>query len=134
MCKILQSICEAQRIELKFWLKEGFKLGPKELVIQCMGKGMKVTRQNGMYKVTECKCTNMLHQEKKTISCLITEPVIWEVLNLNSYWWIVDLENCVSFKYTAKWLSYIHTHIHIFILFSIIDYCKILNIVSCAIQ
>ena len=35
------------------------------------------------------------------------------------YWGIVDLQYCVSFRYTAKWFSYtyihIHTHTHIYI-------------------
>ena len=30
----------------------------------------------------------------------------------NFYWSIVDLQCCVSFRYTAKWISYTYTYIH----------------------
>ena len=41
-------------------------------------------------------------------------------------WSIIDLQYCVSFRYTAKWFS-IHKHIFFFRFFSIIGYCKILK-------
>ena len=44
--------------------------------------------------------------------------------NLN----IVDMQYCVSFRYTAEVIQ-----LYIFILFSIISYYKILNVVPCAI-
>ena len=44
------------------------------------------------------------------------------------YWSIVDLQCCVSIRCTATWFGIF------FRFFSIIDYYKILNIVSCAIQ
>ena len=34
-------------------------------------------------------------------------------------WSIVDLQYCISFRYTAKWFSYAYIHISIFIFFSI---------------
>ena len=47
------------------------------------------------------------------------------------YWSIVDLQYCVSFRYTAKWFSYT---CFFCIFFFILDYYKILHIVPCAIQ
>ena len=47
------------------------------------------------------------------------------------HWSIVDAQHCVSFRCTAKRLSY--THIF-FRFFSFISYYKRLNIVPCAIQ
>ena len=35
-------------------------------------------------------------------------------------WSMVDLQCCVSFKYTAQWFSYIYIHIYIHILFQIL--------------
>lgn len=49
----------------------------------------------------------------------------WDFLSLLN-WRTVDLQRWVSFWYTAKWLRYI-THI-------IMVYCKILNLVTYAIQ
>ena len=46
---------------------------------------------------------------------------------------IVDLQCCVRFWYTAKWLRYIDICIYI-TFFLIIGYYKILNIVPCIIQ
>ena len=48
------------------------------------------------------------------------------------YWSIVNLQCCVSFKWTAKWFSYRCKFL--FRLFSTISYYKILSIVPCAIQ
>ena len=54
---------------------------------------------------------------------------------------MVNLQRCVSFRYTAKWFRYTHTHTHthtrthiFFRFFSIIGYYKILDMVPCAIQ
>ena len=33
----------------------------------------------------------------------------------NSYWSVVDLQCCVSFRCTAKWISYTYTYIHSFL-------------------
>ena len=41
-------------------------------------------------------------------------------------WTIVDLQYCIIFKGTKKW--------SLFRFFSIVDYCKILNIVPCGLQ
>ena len=52
-------------------------------------------------------------------------------------WSTVDLQSCVSFRYTAKWFSYTYICICIFFrFFSIIGYYKILNIVpySCCLS
>ena len=56
------------------------------------------------------------------------------------YWSPTDLQCCVNFSCTAKWLSfiymcvYIYIYVFFFIFFSIIVYQRILNIVPCAIQ
>ena len=51
------------------------------------------------------------------------------------YWSIVDLQCCVSFRCTAKWISYTYTYIHSFYrLFSRIDHYRVLSRVPCAIQ
>ena len=55
------------------------------------------------------------------------------------YWTTVNLQCCVSFKYTSKWTSYSHTHIscmytYIFSDFSLIRYCRMLGRVPCAAQ
>ena len=47
------------------------------------------------------------------------------------YWSIVDLQYCVSFRYTAKWFRYTCVFC---IFFFILDYYKILHIVPSAIQ
>ena len=47
------------------------------------------------------------------------------------YWSIVDLQYCVSFCYTAKWISY--TYIHFFRFFSHIVHYRVLSWVPCAI-
>ena len=44
------------------------------------------------------------------------------------YWSTVNLQCCVHFCCTAKWLSYIHVYI-LFIFFSIVVYCRIVNVV-----
>ena len=50
-------------------------------------------------------------------------------------WSIVDLQCCVNFFGTAKWLSYPYDmHMFFFIFFSIMVYLRILSIVPCAIQ
>ena len=49
------------------------------------------------------------------------------------YWGIIDLQCCVSFRYTAKWFS--HTCMFIFSrFFSHICYYRILSRVPCAVQ
>ena len=48
------------------------------------------------------------------------------------YWYIVDLQYCINFCYTAWWFSYIY--IFFFIFFSIMVSHRILNIVPCAIS
>ena len=47
-----------------------------------------------------------------------------------SFFYIVELQYCVSSKYRAKWFDYTY----FFRLFSIIGYYKILDIIPCAIQ
>ena len=50
---------------------------------------------------------------------------------------LVDLKCCVSFRYTAKWISYSYTYIHSFLSFRFFSYIgqkRALNRVSCAIQ
>ena len=47
---------------------------------------------------------------------------------------IVDLQYCVSFRYTAKWFSYNYIYIFLLIFFSIKGYYNILNRVPCTIQ
>ena len=52
------------------------------------------------------------------------------------YWSIINLQCCISFKYTPKWFSYLYAlyiYIFFFKFFSIVGYYKILNIVSCII-
>ena len=50
-------------------------------------------------------------------------------------WSIVDSQYCVNFCYTAKWFWYTYIYVHILkILFSIMVYHRILNIVPCVIQ
>ena len=58
---------------------------------------------------------------------MVKNKIIWtfyDFFNLN----IVDMQYCVSFRYTAEVIQ-----LYIFILFSIISYYKILNVVPCAI-
>ena len=52
------------------------------------------------------------------------ENVLWAILEQGSpflknflefYWSMVDLQSCVSFEYTAKWISYKHTYIYSFL-------------------
>ena len=50
------------------------------------------------------------------------------LLSLFCCWNTVDLHYCISFKYIVKWFYEIHIYIY-FILFAIIGYYKILNIV-----
>ena len=53
---------------------------------------------------------------------------------LSFYWSIPNLQYCASFWCIAKRFSYMYIHIFIFILFSIIGYYEILNMVLCTIQ
>ena len=46
-------------------------------------------------------------------------------------WNIVDLQCCVSFRWTAKWFNYAYTHMFSFRFFSFIGYYKILSIILC---
>ena len=50
--------------------------------------------------------------------------------NLFFYWSIIDLICCTNLCYIAEWLSYTYIYI-LFILFSIMVYHRILNIVPC---
>ena len=51
------------------------------------------------------------------------------------YWSLVDFQECVSFRCTAEWFSYIYIYMCVFFFrfFSLIDYYKILSRVLCAI-
>ena len=50
-------------------------------------------------------------------------------------WSRADLQCCISFRCTTKWLSYIYTYIHSFSdSFFHLDYYKILSRVPCAVQ
>ena len=73
-----------------------------------------------------CVCTYVLPQNSE--SWEINFPTLIFFFN----WSIVDLQCCVSFRCTAKWVSYIC--IFFFRFFSTIGYYKILNMVPCAIQ
>ena len=79
------------------------------------------------------------HTASKWI-CLQGAVPLASTFSLN--WSIVNLQCCVSFWYTSKWFSYIHsdlhTHTHMdiwfFMFFPILVYHKILKAVPCAIQ
>ena len=53
----------------------------------------------------------------------------------NFYWCIIDLQCCISFRCTAKWISYIYMYIHFFFLvfFSHISHYRVFNRIPCAI-
>ena len=55
-------------------------------------------------------------------------------LKKKNYWSMVDLQCCVNFYYTAKWLSYKHISTVSLILFSIMFYPRILCVVTYAMQ
>ena len=60
--------------------------------------------------------------------------LLWFLMSLYFFHWSrVDLQCCVIFRYTAKWIIYIYIYT-IFIFFSFIGYFKILNIVPCVIR
>ena len=76
----------------------------------------------------------------KSFTCTVGTQVLQKVVAFSFLllfnWRVVDLQCCVSFRYTAKWFSYTHIYINLFFfgVFSILGYYKILNIFPCAIQ
>lgn len=79
-----------------------------------MEKGMKVTQaEEWPVQSPECKCANRCIRNERQVH-YHDRPVIWGSVKLEFCWCIVDLQYHISFKYTAKWLSYyIHTYFHI---------------------
>ena len=53
------------------------------------------------------------HLSSLTIADLLSRGI--HLFFFNFYWSIVDLQCCVSFSYTAKWISYTYTYIYIYI-------------------
>ena len=70
-----------------------------------------------------------------TLVSVLTFRILFFYLIFILYWSIVDLQYCVSFRYTAKRFSYTYTYIHSFFrYFSHIGYHRIVSRFSCAIQ
>ena len=75
---------------------------------------------------------NFLISIKDVIIPLSSQPFIANLLPLFFFNWnIVDLQRCVSFRYTAKWFTYF---IFLFRFFPLIGYYRALSRVPCAIQ
>ena len=63
--------------------------------------------------------------------------VIDSPLSLKFYWWIVDLQCCITFaEQQNDSVIYIHIYVYkfLFVFLSIMAYLRILNIVPCALQ
>ena len=54
-------------------------------------------------------------RRKLHIISLLREKPLSLFFLINFYWSIVDLQCCVSFSCTAKWISYTYTYIHCFL-------------------
>ena len=55
-------------------------------------------------------------------------PHLYFIFYFNFYWSVVDLQCCISFRCTAKWISYTYTYIHSFRFFSHIGHYRVLSI------
>ena len=90
-----------------------------------------------------------MEEEITTYSSIVSWKILWieepgglqskrsQTVRHNWVIWaqhIVDLQYCVSFRYTAKWFSCKYIYIFFLIFFSIIGYYNILNRVPCTIQ
>ena len=57
---------------------------------------------------------NNINISKHFISVILLHVIILVPFLKNFYWSIVDLQCCVSFRCTAKWMSYTYTYTHFF--------------------
>ena len=57
---------------------------------------------------------------------LVNISLLMLILLFLIYWSIVALQCFARFRYTTKWISYMHTHINSFRLFSHIGHCRVL--------
>ena len=60
--------------------------------------------------------------------------LFFKILKINSSWSTVDLQCCVSFRYTVNWISYIYISPLFYSFFSHIGQYRVLSRVLCATQ